>query len=432
MSIGSREEGPSSPPISGSAKVEREPLLFLCHRIPYPPDKGDKIRSYHLLRHLARDYDVYLATFVDDPRDWVHLPFLREFCAEVCAVSLAALPAKVWSTTGLLRGLPLSVPYYESRKLAAWVAEKQLELVFKRRIVFSSVMSQFLPATPPGARTIVDFVDVDSDKWRQYAQTKGGIVSWIFAREAKLLQRWEVALANQADVSLFVSSTEAAFFRSVSGLPDDRCSHYCNGVDASFFDPSLRLEKGQSPEHELTQPKDDALELVFTGAMDYWPNIDAVCWFAHDVLPLIRESYPNVSFTIVGGSPSHEVHALSEIPGVTVTGRVPDVRPYIARASAVVAPMRVARGVQNKVLEGMAMEKAVITTSIGLEGIQATHGVNVLVANSPSEIADVLLTCRDSKLQALGAEARNFVVERHSWSASLAPLAAIIEGEADD
>lgn len=396
----------------------RPPLLLLCHRIPYPPDKGDKIRSFHLLKYLSERYEVYLATFVDDPKDWVHVATLRNFCADLYVAPLPALKSKVWSMTGFLRGLPLSVAYYENRQLREWVKSKDEQLGFTRRFVFSSAMSQFLPRERSGSRTIVDFVDVDSDKWRQYAQSRRGLMSWIFLREASLLEQWELRLARQVEGSLFVSSAEAAFFRSVSGLPEDVCGHYCNGVDAEFFDAD-RLE---------TAPPAGAAEFVFTGAMDYWPNVDAVRWFAREVLPLLREDTPDVRFTVVGGNPTDAVIELSRLPGVTVTGRVEDVRPYLARATAVVAPMRVARGVQNKVLEGMAMGKAVLTTSMGLEGINAQHGSTVIVADTPEQIQSALREHSVAMLTEIGSRARDFVLKHHGWPASLAPVAAIIEG----
>lgn len=400
---------PGSPPA---------PLLLLCHRIPYPPEKGDKIRSYHLLQELAQHHDVYLATFVDDAQDWVHVPFLRSICADVFVAPLPPLVSKLRSASGFFRRLPLSVCYYQSKQMKAWVAALDSKLHFSKRVVFSSVMSQFLPENTAGARTVVDFVDVDSDKWRQYASAKSGLASWLFRREARLLQQWEVELARASDASLFVSSSELAFFRAIPGVPFQRCGFYNNGVDAEFFDPGKFLASAS----------DNAMNLVFTGAMDYWPNVDAVCWFAKEVLPLLRARCPEACFTIVGGNPSPQVRSLAEQAGVVVTGRVPDVRPYLASATAVVAPMRVARGIQNKVLEGMAMGKIVLTTAMGLEGITARHGTHVLVADTPEAMCRELARVDEGAFGDMGEKARQFVLEHHSWKASLAPLRRVVDG----
>lgn len=401
----------------GKEAGSREPLLLLCHRIPYPPNKGDKIRAWHLLKFLAERYDVYLGTFVDNKEDWIYAPTVSHVCAQIEAIPLNPLLGRAFSLKGLLSGEPLSIPYYGSRRLKHWVAQICRRYQIRKFVVFSSVMGQFLPVVTTDSNVVVDFVDVDSDKWRQYAATVSGPMSWIYRREARTLLSYEVALANSASRSLFVSEAEASFFASVEGVPGDRIGHYSNGVDAGYFDPGLfpdvRCER----------------ELVFTGAMDYWPNIDAVLWFAQEVLPTLRESYPDLRFTIVGGKPDERVRQLGRQPGIEVTGRVPDVRPYLARCLAAVAPMRVARGVQNKVLEGMAMARPVITSRVGLEGIEASVDEDVLVAESPDDYLGALrmLDVGDTRA-AVGVRARDLVLRQYAWESTLKPLGEFLAG----
>lgn len=401
----------------------KPPLLYLCHRMPYPPNKGDKIRSWHLLKFLAQRYSVYLGTFVDDPEDWVHAPKVRQLCAGAFFAPLSPKAARVRSLTALLTDEALSLPYYANKGLMHWAAKVSDAVQIKRRVVFSSVMGQFLPPAPQGARTLVDFVDVDSDKWRQYAALRRGPAAWIYARESRLLEQHESALAHDSDAALFVSAAEAEFFRARVAGPEVRCGYFSNGVDAQYFDPAAIFENPCSPaNHSEGEP-----ELVFTGAMDYWPNVDAVHWFAREVLPLLRREMPTLRFTIVGGKPAPAVRELAALPGVTVTGRVVDVRPFIARALAVVAPMRVARGVQNKVLEAMAMAKPVLVSSMGLEGIDAVHGDTVLVANDADEYLRSLRHLEDGAGENIGQRARALVATNYAWNSCLSVVEQHLE-----
>lgn len=403
--------------------MHKPSLLYLCHRIPYPPNKGDKIRSWHLLKYLVDRYDVFLGTFVDDPQDWEHVPYLRRLCAGTYFAPLNARVARIGSATALLNNKALSLPYYRNAGLRRWAGGISDENDIDRRVVFSSVMGQFLPERVGSSRTLVDFVDVDSDKWRQYASSRKGLSAWIYRREARLLEHYEQSLARRCDAALFVSEAEAAFFRDRTGGGAAHCGFFSNGVDASFFDPA-ETAIGTPGDREL---RVDSPELVFTGAMDYWPNIDAVNWFARDVLPLLREEIPELRFTIVGGKPSPAVLELEALPGVTVTGRVPDVRPYLARAMAAVAPMRVARGVQNKVLEAMAMAKPVLVSAMGLEGIDAQDRESVLIANEPAEYRSALRSLVRGEAPQLGERARSLVLERYAWESCLAKVSGLLE-----
>ncbi|WP_197911886.1 TIGR03087 family PEP-CTERM/XrtA system glycosyltransferase [Kineobactrum salinum] len=397
-------------------------LLFLCHRIPYPPNKGDKIRSFHLLQHLSRHFDIYLASFVDDPQDWPWAVELERYCRAVFLRPLRPWRATLRSLSGLLTGQALSIPYYSDRTLRQWVEQAVLDHDIRHAIVYSSAMAQFLPAQGRDfTRKVIDFVDVDSDKWQQYAAQKPPPMSWVYRREARCLLRLEQELAQRFDAGLFVSSAEAALFHELSPETAHKIGYYNNGVDCDYFDPGL--DPARLPDNPFPQ---DSLPLVFTGAMDYWPNVDAVTWFVRGILPQLRRSHPAVLFYIVGGNPARSVQQLAREPGVTVTGRVEDVRPYLQHALAVVAPMRVARGVQNKVLEGMAMARPVLASSKGLEGIGASHGEQVLLADTAGDYQRLLAEVIEGLHDELGSRARRWVQRAFNWDQNLPEVVLLL------
>lgn len=400
----------------------RPNLLFLCHRIPYPPDKGDKIRSYRWWKALARKYRVHLGAFVDDPGDWEHVDQVASACTSSLFLPLSRRTAFLRSLSGLLYAQALSIPYYRNARMRAWVKECMQSQRIGYVFVFSSVMAQY--AIDPGlkdARRVIDFVDVDSDKWHQYAQRKSWPLSWLYGREARRLAIYERDVAREFDVSLFVSAQEASLFSDRVGEQAGHVTHVRNGVDTGYFDPKAA---GENPFPAGSEP------VVFTGAMDYWANIDAVAWFAREVWPQVRAARPNAVFVVVGSNPSPMVRALAG-PGLLVTGRVPDIRPLLGHARVVVAPMRIARGIQNKVLEGMAMARPVVVTTIGLEGIPATPGSEVLVADDPDEFASRVIDTLSGCYGALGDGGRFRVVQEFSWYEASERLLGLLALPAD-
>ena len=385
----------------------RPNLLFLCHRIPYPPDKGDKIRSYRWLKALVERFRVHLGAFIDDPDDWRHVERLEGICDSVFFRPLPHAGATLRSLKGLLEGRALSIPYYRDGAMRRWVGERLAAADIRHVLVYSSAMAQYVQGPRLAAvRRVVDFVDVDSDKWLQYAQSKPWPLNWVYRREADTLAAYESAVAREFDVSLFVSEQEAALFRSRMGSVGSRVTHVRNGVDCDYFNPENAGPSPYPPGREV---------VVFTGAMDYWANADAVTWFAKEVWPRVRSGRPNTLFVIVGSNPGPAVTALAGAD-LMVTGRVPDVRPYLRHALVVVAPLRIARGIQNKVLEGMAMARPVVVTAIGLEGIGSAHGSEALVADDPESFAAAVLAVLDGQHQALGERARRWVARDFSWS----------------
>jgi len=392
-------------------------LLFLAHRIPYPPNKGDKIRSYHFLKYLTSSYTVHLGTFIDDPNDWQYTDKLDAICAETRYLELNPLKAKIKSLQGLLTGEPLSLPYYKNQVMQDWVDKTLKDHGIKKVLIFSSVMAQFINKTHD-VEMFVDFVDVDSDKWRQYAKSKKALGAWIYQRESKYLFNHEKKIAEEAKASFFVSEQEADLFKNLAPEVSEKVTHINNGVDTDYF----------SPEQSFSTPYPTNVDvIVFTGAMDYWANVDAVKWFAEDVFPHIVKTHPTLKFYIVGSRPTKEVAALAN-DTVVVTGAVDDVRPYLAHAKLAVAPLRIARGIQNKVLEAMAMGKYVIATSAAMEGIPYNETLDV----AEGDDANVVINQLDALLQKHSAAIvsdnnRNFVTAMFSWEQNVNRLLSLMQ-----
>ncbi len=399
--------------------TERDSLLLLVHRIPYPPNKGDKIRSYHLLRFLAERYRVHLGTFVDDPSDEVHIPALRELCADVCAVPLSPRRQRLLSLTAVFRGEPMSLPYYRSRKLARWVRTKIYEEGVRRFVAFSSPMAQYAPANGVEVHPVVDFVDVDSEKWRQYAERHRWPLRWVYGREGDRLLDFEKKVASQAAASLFVTREEANLFRRRAQGVDANIWSVVNGVDTRYFTPDASYPDPYGAGGPV---------IVFTGMMDYWANVDAVTWFVRESFPLVRQQVPNARFFIVGARPSRTVSRLAS-SAVHVTGAVPDIRPYLAHAQLSVAPLRIARGIQNKVLEAIAMAKPVVASPEAVEGLALPAALHSHVNAEPKAMAMSVLRLLGSRSErmSLGETGRSWVRSQHDWSRTLEPIEDLIE-----
>jgi len=397
-------------------------LLFLAHRIPYPPNKGDKIRSFHLLDYLSTRYRVHLGAFVDSPADLVHRDVVREYCASAWLGRLSPRRAKLRSLTGLLTGEALSLPYYRGSTLPAWIRDVTRAQAIRRVLVYSSAMAQFVIGPEfASMRRVIDFVDMDSDKWRQYSLSQRFPLSWIYRRESRRLLAFERTVATGFDTSLFISPQEAALFAQSSGVEPSSLRVLRNGVDTAYFSTN------PSRPSPFTTP---GPHLVFTGAMDYWANIEGVVWFVESILPAIRRAVPGVEFHVVGMNPAPRVQGLARTPGVRVTGGVPDIRPYVQHASVVVVPLRIARGIQNKVLEAMSMARPVVATTQALEGIPATDGQNVRQADEPNAFARRVIEILTSEEGArLGQAARALIERDFVWEASLRQLDEVLNGD---
>jgi polysaccharide biosynthesis protein PslH len=391
-------------------------LLFLSHRLPYPPNKGDKVRSYHLLRHLTQRYRVVLGTFVDDPLDWQHVSAVQRLCAEVHVEPIVPWARRLRSAAAMVTGEAMTLPYFRSRKLQAWVNNVVRRERIEQAFVFSSPMAQYV-LDLPGMRTLVDFVDLDSAKWDEYARRRPWPLSAIYRREGRRLLDFEQFVAASADASLFVTREEAQLLSRAVPACAGRIVAIENGVDANYF----------SPEHDFGSPfAAGEHPIVFTGSMDYWPNVDAVAWFARKVLPEIRQRDPRARFHIVGMNPVNEVRALRG-EAVSVAGRVDDIRPYLLHARAVVAPLRVARGIQNKVLEAMAMGRPTVVTSACAAVLTARPGLELEVADEAPDFAAKVLAMMDpAQGDSVGQRARARVLADYVWSSRLSRLDDLI------
>jgi len=375
-------------------------ILFVAHRAPFPPDRGDKIRSFHILRHLAARARVHLIAFADDPRDLQPAPEYRALVDE-CVIVPRTRSRAVAAIAALASAQPVSLTAFAHREVARAVRDILARRPIDAIYVYSGQMAQYLPVGGP--RAIMDFVDRDSAKFAAYADDAHGLTRYMMRREARLLAAYEREVAGRVHASLFVSAAEAALLPGSIAIE--------NGIDTAYYDPAAPHVPmiGQGP------------LIVFTGQMDYRPNIDAVTWFARDLLPRI----PGARFAIVGRAPVPEVRALAG-GRVIVTGEVADVRGWLAAASVVVAPLKLARGIQNKVLEAMAMARPVVASDAAAEGID--HAGTIRVARDADGFVEAVnaLLADSAAARALGQAARARVIARYDWAAALASLDALL------
>lgn len=394
-----------------------EPILFLVHRIPFPPNKGDKIRAYHLLRYLAGRYRVHLGTFVDQPDDRVYVADVESLTAGCHVASLNRALAKLRSLSGLVTGKALSLPYYRDSALRRWVESTVRKQGIRKAVVFSSVMAQYTQGIAD-LRVVADFCDVDSAKWAEYSDRRRWPWSWIYRREGRRLLAFERAVASEAAACVLVTAPEVELFTRLAPECASKLHVIGNGVDTTFFRPDPLLESPFLP---------DEAAVVFTGAMDYWPNVDAVTWFARDVLPVVAARRPDVRFYIVGMNPTPAVAALASDRRVVVTGKVADVRPYLQHARVVVAPLRLARGVQNKVLEALAMARPVVATASCVAPLTEAAQSAVLTAEDSSAFARSVIEKLSDTERSLGDRARLAVLASYSWEANLSRFGHLLD-----
>ena len=394
-------------------------LLFLCHRIPYPPNKGDKIRAWNMLRHLARSHRVHLGCLADDPDDLRHLPMLRGLCASIMCPRIDPRRQRLRALTRLRPGRPLTLDYFHHAGLQEWVLQTLGRAPLACLFVFSSAMAQYVlhddASRERRARgpAILDMVDVDSEKWTSYADRSGLPMRLVWAREGRTLLAYERRIAAWFDHTLFVSEDECRRFVELAPESRERAGWVENGVDLAYFSAA---QGGADPYRGARRA------IVFTGTMDYRPNVDAAEFFARAVMPLLRARHPDAAFHIVGANPTAAVRALGALPGVHVAGPVPDMRPYLAHAAMAVAPLRIARGIQNKVLEAMAMARPVLVSPQALEGLRAQPGRDLLVADEPAAMAERAGEILDGAHGGLGTAARAAVERSYPWDVTLRGL----------
>lgn len=398
-------------------------ILFLCHRIPYPPNKGEKIRSFNILKYLTRTHAVSVGCLIDDPKDLPLVPTLAKQTQNTFFDHFSPRYKKAASAVkAFFRGQPISVPYFYSKKLQTeldtFIDNNPVDTV----ICSSSPSAEYIfhskhyKSSLQKANLVMDFIDMDSQKWQQYAEREKFPLSLIYQREAKYLLKYEKRIADEFDKLIIVSETEKRLFHNF--MPTQKIHAISNGVDLDTFYPEY-----------ISATRLNSPALVFTGAMDYWPNIDGALWFSQKVLPRIQSVFPETCFYVVGSNPAPQLKALSKEKGVIVTGFVEDVRNYIVQADVCVIPLHIARGIQNKVLEAMAMGRPVVCTPEAAEGLNINPGEDISVQKDEVSFANTIISLLKNKGDAsiLGTNARKCMEKNYSWDKNLRLLDAIID-----
>lgn len=395
-------------------------ILFVTHRIPYPPDKGDKIRSYQVLKYLASRHEVFLACLVDNDRDLRAVEELRKLVPNLHYERLRPWRQRLYMLRALVTGKPLTVLHFYSPSLYAQLMALVKKEKFDALFVYSSNMADYVRGLQIPVRAI-DFCDLDSEKFKQYASISKPPFSWLYRLEGKRLATYEKQAATYFDHVIFIGPEEKKLFGGDNR--GDKVAVMSNGVDFSRY-------YGHELPAQHPSPPGGKPYLLFTGAMDYIPNIDAAHWFARAVFPNLKMIMPELQFYIIGGNPVREIRKLHDPQaGIFVTGYLDDVRPYIKSAQVFVAPMRIARGMQTKILEAMACGVPVITSSAAARGIGARAGEHVLVAESAGEyVRQTLHLLLNKKIHArLRSQAFRFLQEKFSWEQNLALLDMLLE-----
>jgi sugar transferase (PEP-CTERM/EpsH1 system associated) len=384
-------------------------ILFLSQRVPYPPNRGDKITTWRLVERMKRTHDVHIVAFAHGDADLKAAEELRAKGFPTTAIPYRDRWAKLTALPLLATGTPLTLGVYGSRALQSAV-DREIAWC-DMAYAYSSSMGAFLEKHASKPR-VMHFGELDSDKWRQYGERTGFLWSWVYRREHRTLLAFERRVAHAfADNVLCTPLEQAVFAREIPGA---RSTVLRNGVDLAYFAPRLGAREAQ--------------HVVFTGVMNYFPNSDGCIWFVNEILPLVRREHPGVRFTIVGSHPTPEVQALSKIPGVTVTGFVQDTRDFLGRAALSVAPLRIARGIQNKVLEAMAMGLPVVGTTCATQGVDGQGERDYLVRDDAAGFARAVcdLLADRAAADALGARARAFVEAHYDWEVVFRPLDEIL------
>jgi sugar transferase (PEP-CTERM/EpsH1 system associated) len=387
-------------------------VLYVTHRVPFPPDKGDRIRNYSVLRQLAAGADVYLSAPADEPVTDAVRGELARLCKGIGLVPAAGWKRWVRAAWSFASGRSLSEGAFDDPALGHMVEGWAKSIPFDAAVVSASYLAPYLRRygldRVPG---FVDVVDVDSQKWFDYAKAARGPKRWVYRCEGARVRKLERSLPRWAAACSLVSRHEADVFESVAGPGSATVA--TNGVDLDYFTPT---EVAEDP------------ACAFVGALDYRPNVDAAVWFASKIWPAIRAGRSDAEFRLIGRKPVPAIERLAGIPGVRLVGPVPDVRPYVASAAVVAAPMRLGRGLQNKVLEALAMGKAVVASPPALAALGTVPGVHLVLAETPAEWTRAIRELLDDpdRRNRLGTAGREYVRQHHDWGRCLRPLTDLI------
>lgn len=400
------------PIVAGMSSSPRE-ILLLAQRVPYPPDRGDRITTWNLLRRwLADGHRVRVGCFLEVDEDVANATALREKGVEVFAYRIRDKLRKLKSLPALLGRRPLTVPYFRHRLLRADLRRSLRARPVDCAYAFSSSMGFYfleLQGELHTARKVAHFAELDSDKWAQYAANLGFPAKYVYGREARRLLEWERRLAHAADLNVLVSDVEEELFHD--RIPGPATEVLQNGVDLDHFRPDDSIPRV-------------AHSVVFTGVMNYHPNVDAMLHFVEACWPSIRAEHADAACFIVGSRPTPEIEALDGQHGITVTGRVPETVPWMQKARVAIAPIRIARGVQNKVLEAMACGLPTIASTLAAGGIDAVDGRDFVIAPDDAATTRAVLELFDDETKAreMALAARARMESHYSWEAMLARL----------
>ncbi len=387
-------------------------ILFICHRIPFPPNRGGKIRPFQMVRHLQQNHEVTVASLAHTQEEMDAAEGLKDHCHKVIAEVVPNGERWTNAVLALATKHPSSLWYFWSSKLAERIRKEAEQKKFDIIMVHCAFASAYAIGIDAPLK-VLDYGDLDSGKWAEYARDRRFPLSLGYALEAKKLRRYEISVAQHFTRCTATTDGEKVEFHRI-GIPRD-CDVIPNGVDFSYFDP-----RPMAPA--------ESRKIVFLGRMDYFPNIQGVERFVREMFPRIREAEPNAEFVIVGANPHPKVKRLAEVVGVTVTGSVPDVRPYLDGAALSVAPLYLARGTQNKILECMAMGVPVVSTAEAAKGVRAMPGRDLLVSSDPAEFSDhVVRLLRDANLRKQIADsAMKTARAEHCWTKSMTLLDEVL------
>ena len=389
-------------------------ILLVCHRFPYPPNRGGKIRPFHMIRHLSRKHRVVVATLAHSQEELQQGAGLFDYCSEVLAEVVPGPVRWMHAVSALPTPVPSSAHYFRSAKLYRSIQELQSRIAIDAVIVHCAFMAGYVQNVQAPFR-MMDFGDLDSWKWSDYARHCAFPLSAGYALESLKLQRVERKLASEFDHCTVTAQGELESYKELGASTP--CSVIPNGVDAEYF---------RMPEHRAQNSR----TIVFLGRMDYFPNVSGILNFVKDVFPLVRQRAPDVHLRIVGSNPLPKISALEKLGGISVTGFVPDVRPHVEDAAVAIAPLAIARGTQNKVLECMAMGIPVVASPQAAKGVQAVPGRHLLVGGNPEEFADRIIDLLgNAELRMkIAEEGRRQVMSVHSWPESMKLLDELLEG----
>lgn len=386
-------------------------ILFVCHKFPYPPNKGEKIRSYNIIKYLGKRHKVFLYTLYTEKRELTGLDELKKHCYSTGPYRINRFLSYLRAALYLFSAYPFTFGFFFSsrmkRDIKRCISRDSIDIVFAS----SSSTAQYI-WNIKNKKKMIDFIDVDSLKWENYAKVAHGPLKFIYSMEAGRLRAWEDRINRDFDVSIVTTEKERSNLEAVSAGGKDKIRVLENAVNSGYFSYREGLF--------------DRKAVIFTGQMDYQPNIDTVTYFFSAILPLIKKRYPDLPFYIVGRNPDPSIRRICK--DAVITEEVEDIRVYLNKASIFVAPFRIAHGVQNKILEAMAFGLPVVASKQAAQGLHAAPQRDVVVADDPQDFAEKVIELLDNreKFESMARNARTYIEEYHNWEKNLNGLDLMI------